>query len=140
MSSAPIRYEPNDPRYVPVVIDEYGVAADDDYADFDEEAARIEKLFADPKFTRAELDRQLVQPEKAIGAGGSLGRAMALGFANIFDPDRVKDDIVVIQERGEGDSDVPETIIDPEDPTVTKVIYKDAPYQELAAGNGNRDS
>jgi hypothetical protein len=96
----------------------------DDYVGFDEEAARIERLFADPKFTQLERDRQILNPTGAQSANGSFGRAMALGFANIFDPDRVKDDIIVVQERGEGDGDVPETKIDPDDPTATKVIYK----------------
>ncbi len=96
----------------------------DDYEGFDEEAARIEKLFADPQFTLRERERQLVQPVRAKSANGSLGRAMALGMANVFDPDRVKEDIVMIQERGDGDDDVPDTQIDPDDPTTTKVVYK----------------
>jgi hypothetical protein len=96
----------------------------DVYEGSEEYEAHIEKLFADPEFTRRQRERQILQPKMSRSANGSFGRAMALGFANVFDPDRVKEDIVVVQKRGDGDDDVPDTVIDPDDPTSTKVVYK----------------
>ncbi len=97
---------------------------DDDYADFEHEAARIEALFKDPHFAEMAAGRNELRPPKSTQAKGSIGRAMALGFANVFDPDRVKDDVMVIAERGEGDPDLPETTIDPEDPKHTRVVFR----------------
>jgi hypothetical protein len=87
----------------------------DDYADFEHEAARIEALFKDPHFAELAAGRNELRPPRSTEARGSIGRAMALGFANVFDPDRVKDDVMVIAERGDGDDDLPETTIDPDE-------------------------
>ncbi len=112
------------PVFVPLV-------SADEYEGSAEYEARIEKLFADPEFTRRQRERQVLHPKPAKAANGSFGRAMALGFANVFDPDRVKEDIVVVQERGDGDDDVPDTLIDPDDPTSTKVVYKPGRSRKL---------
>lgn len=98
----------------------------DPYEGFDAEAERVARLFADPLFAQRERQRQdaeALSPVKRRTAGGSIGNALALGFANVFDPDRQRDDIVAMQERGD-DDDVPDTVIDPDDPTSTKVVYR----------------
>ena len=100
---------------------------EDLYADFDAEADRVAALFADPVFREREQARQAadeIAPIKRRSAGNSFGNALALGFANVFDPDRQRDDIVAVQERGDDDGDVPETTLDPDDPTSTRVVYK----------------
>ena len=96
----------------------------DDYADFDHESQRIAELFEDPYFEKINALREEIRPARSMTPNGSVGRAVALGFANVFDPDRVREDIMVVAERGEGDPDVPDTIIDPDDPRATKVIFK----------------
>lgn len=103
---------------------------DDEYADFEAEVTRIEQLFANPSFKAADEEREAtrraagLRPPRHNSANGSVGRAVALGFANVFDPDRVKDDIVYMQERGDGDGDVPETTIDPDDPKHTRIVFR----------------
>lgn len=97
---------------------------DDDYADFENEAARIEELFDDPYFAEIEALRQEVRPARSTQANGSIGRAVALGFANVFDPDRVREDTMVIAEKGDGDPDLPETTLDPDNPKATRVVFK----------------
>jgi hypothetical protein len=99
----------------------------DDYEGFDEEVERIQRLFGEKRFVAMERARNVADPlkfAKSNSANGSIGRALALGMANVFDPDRVKEDVVVVQEKGQGDPDVPETTIDPDDPTTTKVTYR----------------
>jgi hypothetical protein len=100
---------------------------DDEYDGYDEEVRRIQALFADPVFSDRQRERAASQPLRPVGsssANGSLGRAMALGMANVFDPDRVKEDVMVVTEKGKGDPDVPDTEIDPDDPRETRIIYR----------------
>jgi hypothetical protein len=116
----------DDDRIAPVdgLLPAWNHSTEDDYADFEHEAARIEALFKDPMFAEMAAGRNELRPPRSTEARGSVGRAVALGFANVFDPDRVKDDVMVIAERGDGDSDLPETTIDPDDPKHTKVIFR----------------
>ncbi len=112
---------------IPGLLPAWAETTDDEYADFEAEIKRIETLFADPSFRAAEAQRRAdrkLQPARRTSANGSVGRAVALGFANVFDPDRVKDDIVYVQERGDGDGDLPETTIDPDDPKHTRIVFK----------------
>jgi hypothetical protein len=100
---------------------------DDEYAGFDEEVERIQQLFRERRFSAMERARNEADPirvTRAQSPNGSIGRALALGMANVFDPDRVRDDVVAVQEKGEGDPDVPDTSIDPNDPTTTRVVYR----------------
>ncbi len=99
-------------------------AEHDDYADFDHEAERIAELFDDPYFEKVNALREEIRPARSMTPNGSVGRAVALGFANVFDPDRVREDIMVVAERGEGDPDVPDTLIDRDNPKATRVIFK----------------
>ncbi len=108
----------------------------DMYDGFDAEAERVARLFADPTFKIRERQRQAAEaltPIKRRTSGGSVGHALALGFANVFDPDRQRDDIVAMQERAD-DDDVPDTHIDPDDPTTTRVVYKAGPDGSLNLG------
>jgi hypothetical protein len=107
----------------------------DEYEGFEAESARIAALFADPVFRQREQERRTAHaltPIRRTNAGGSMGRALALGFANVFDPDRKKDDVVMMQERGDGDGDVPDTELNPDDPTATRVIYRRRDSAELS--------
>jgi hypothetical protein len=100
---------------------------EDEYEGYDEEVRRIQALFADPVFRDRQRQRDAAAPLRPVGsssANGSIGRAMALGMANVFDPDRVKEDVMIVAEKGQGDPDVPDTEIDPDDPRETRIIYR----------------
>ena len=57
---------------------------DEDALDAEED--RLAELFADPRFAEAAAQRAAIAPVASKSSNGSIGRAMALGFANVFDP------------------------------------------------------
>lgn len=88
--------------------------------DVDAEEARLRELFADPRFAKLAAERGAL-PVARRTAEGSIGRALALGFANVFDPDRKKDEVQAIQERGDDDPDGPSLDLDRDDPKASRI-------------------
>jgi hypothetical protein len=106
------------------VVDEAGMTD----VEYDAYVISLQERFNDPEFRRRQREREkqggLALPTyKRTSAAGSVGNALALGFANVFDPNRAKEDVVQVQEKGEPDPDLPETDIDSDDPKLTRVIF-----------------
>ena len=94
----------------------------DDEFDVDAEEDRLAELFADPRFAEAAAQRTAMAPVRAKTSNGSIGRALALGFANVFDPDRQKDEVVAVQERGEPEG--PSTDLDRDNPKASRITLR----------------
>lgn len=106
----------------------YGIDPDLPYAEQEE---RYRALFRDPWFVELDRRRRLqyavdgVPIARRSTANGSVGAALALGFRNVFDPDRKRDDVVAMSERGDGDGDTGLKLdLDPTDPRRTKATIR----------------
>ena len=95
---------------------------DDDALDAEED--RLAELFADPRFAEAAAQRAAIAPVASKSSNGSIGRAMALGFANVFDPDRQRDEVVAVQKRGDDDPDGPSTDLDRDNPKSSRITLR----------------
>lgn len=101
--------------------DEFDDEVDDEF-DVDAEEDRLAELFADPRFAEAAAQRTAMAPVRAKTSNGSIGRALALGFANVFDPDRQKDEVVAVQERDEPEG--PSTDLDRDNPKASRITLR----------------
>ena len=90
----------------------------------DAEEDRLSELFADPRFAEAAAQRAAIAPVASKSSNGSIGRAMALGFANVFDPDRQRDEVVAVQKRGDDDPDGPSTDLDRDNPKSSRITLR----------------
>ncbi len=106
----------------------YGI---DPRSSYEEQEDRYRALFRDPWFAELERRRRLRYAVEGVplarrgSANGSVGAALALGFRNVFDPDRAKDEIVAVSERGDGDGDGSLKLdLDPTDPRRTRAVIR----------------
>ncbi len=95
-----------------------------DEDELDAEEDRLAELFADPRFAEAAARRAAIAPVASKSSNGSIGRAMALGFANVFDPDRQRDEVVAVQKRGDDDPDGPSTDLDRDNPKSSRITLR----------------
>ncbi len=103
----------------------------DPSASYEEQEDRYRALFRDPWFVELDRRRRLQYAVDGVplarrgSANGSIGAALALGFRNVFDPDRARDEIVAVSERGDGDGDGGLRLdLDPTDPRRTRAVIR----------------